>query len=379
MAGRTRAAIELARAGRAELSELGRVCEWVDILIAEELFALGEWEAADAARPSSEERHVGTTRVYHDLVLADLALARGDHPAVAALVDDALGIDSATAEPQFSGTLQVLSAELARRGGDLDAARAAIDAGLDVIRRTGDQDPMRLAALGAAGVTVEADAAQRARDLGEADAETAALERAERMLCDVRRAVAVMGPLARVEPAYLATAEAEATRAAGRSDPSAWARAVAAWEVPGRPYPAATARWREAEALIAAGDRDGAGRAAGEALATARALGAGWLESEVEGLAARARLRLGDEPAGEGEAAETDGEAQPEADPFGLTPRERQVLALLAAGATNRQIGAALYMAEKTASVHVSRILAKLDVRSRTEAAAVAHRHGLAA
>jgi len=66
-----------------------------------------------------------------------------------------------------------------------------------------------------------------------------------------------------------------------------------------------------------------------------------------------------------------------EAEPFGLTPRERQVLALVAAGATNREIGRQLYMAEKTASVHVSRILAKLDVRSRTEAAGVAHRLGL--
>ncbi|MFZ1993434.1 MAG: LuxR C-terminal-related transcriptional regulator, partial [Solirubrobacteraceae bacterium] len=65
-------------------------------------------------------------------------------------------------------------------------------------------------------------------------------------------------------------------------------------------------------------------------------------------------------------------------DPFGLTPRERQVLALLAEGATNRQIGAALYMAEKTASVHVSRILAKLGVQGRTQAAAVAHRLHLA-
>jgi DNA-binding NarL/FixJ family response regulator len=61
-------------------------------------------------------------------------------------------------------------------------------------------------------------------------------------------------------------------------------------------------------------------------------------------------------------------------DPFGLTPRERQVLAQIAEGATNRQIGAALFMAEKTASVHVSRILSKLGVRSRTQAAAVAHR-----
>ena len=65
-------------------------------------------------------------------------------------------------------------------------------------------------------------------------------------------------------------------------------------------------------------------------------------------------------------------------DPFGLTARERQVLALVASGATNREVGERLHMAEKTASVHVSRILAKLDVRSRTEAAAVAHRHGLA-
>jgi DNA-binding NarL/FixJ family response regulator len=74
------------------------------------------------------------------------------------------------------------------------------------------------------------------------------------------------------------------------------------------------------------------------------------------------------------EAAAVDGS---EEDPFGLTPRERQVLALLADGRTNREIGQTLYMAEKTASVHVSRILSKLDVRSRTEAAALAHRVGL--
>ena len=54
------------------------------------------------------------------------------------------------------------------------------------------------------------------------------------------------------------------------------------------------------------------------------------------------------------------------------------MLDLLASGATNREIGEQLFMAEKTASVHVSRILSKLDVRGRTEAAAVAHRLGLA-
>ena len=53
------------------------------------------------------------------------------------------------------------------------------------------------------------------------------------------------------------------------------------------------------------------------------------------------------------------------------------MLAALAEGPTNREIAASLYMAEKTASVHVSRILARLGVRSRTEAAAVAHRLAL--
>ncbi|MGH2799017.1 MAG: response regulator transcription factor, partial [Thermoleophilaceae bacterium] len=100
----------------------------------------------------------------------------------------------------------------------------------------------------------------------------------------------------------------------------------------------------------------------------ARRLGSHWLAAELEGLATRARLHLdGVEP-----------EAADDGDPFGLTARERQVLALVASGATNREVGERLHMAEKTASVHVSRILAKLDVRSRTEAAAVAHRHGLA-
>ena len=53
-----------------------------------------------------------------------------------------------------------------------------------------------------------------------------------------------------------------------------------------------------------------------------------------------------------------------------------RVLALLAEGLTNRQIGQRLYIASKTASVHVSNILAKLGVSGRTEAVTVAHRRG---
>ena len=156
------------------------------------------------------------------------------------------------------------------------------------------------------------------------------------------------------------------------TDPALWVTAAERWDELKRPYIAAYARWREAEARMAGRDREGASRAAAAALASARRLGSAWLAEEVESLAARARLQLGE--GAEAAAAA----ARPESDdPFGLTVRERDVLALVAAGATNREIGERLHMAEKTASVHVSRILAKLNVRSRTEAAAVAHRQGL--
>ena len=94
----------------------------------------------------------------------------------------------------------------------------------------------------------------------------------------------------------------------------------------------------------------------------AERLGSRWLAGELRALIERGRLdrRTGPQPTapalGPGRAPTAS------TDPFGLTPRERQVLALVAEGATNRQIGAALFMAEKTASVHVSRILAKLGV-----------------
>lgn len=63
------------------------------------------------------------------------------------------------------------------------------------------------------------------------------------------------------------------------------------------------------------------------------------------------------------------------AEPF--TDREYQVLGLLTQGKTNREIGEALYMSPKTASVHVTHILEKLGVQTRVQAAAFAARHGL--
>jgi DNA-binding CsgD family transcriptional regulator len=195
------------------------------------------------------------------------------------------------------------------------------------------------------------------------------------MLARVRAAAEGERP---VELAWRTTAEAQWTRAEGNPTPQLWAKAAEAWDELEWPYDAALMRWREAEAHLLEGDRAAAANAAGAALLTARRLGAGWLEGEVEGLCARGRLTL-EGVNGDGAAAQRDEEPAepPEEEPFGLTPRERQVLTLVSEGRTNREIGDTLFMAEKTASVHVSRILAKLGVRSRTEAAAVAHRLGL--
>jgi DNA-binding NarL/FixJ family response regulator len=166
---------------------------------------------------------------------------------------------------------------------------------------------------------------------------------------------------------------ADLARARGRGEPKLWIAAAGEWEAMGRPYQAALARWRAAEAHVERGERSAAAEVAAVALDAARELGSGWLVEELTVLGERARLDL-DRGAAADHPAPAEAEEDGVGDPFGLTARERQVLSLLAEGATNRQIGASLFMAEKTASVHVSRILAKLGVRSRTQAAAVAHR-----
>ena len=340
---------------------------WLDCQLAEFAYDVGDWDESEKRLPDPKRWTGVHTRVNLNLRKAHLLVGRGRHEAAQEVMAELAELAADSSEPQFVGPVATLTAELRRREGDLDAARAAIDRGLDQMEFCTD-DAARVSAVAAAGVTVEADAAERARDLGEKDAEAAAIRRVDDLLARVAAAAVRTRP---VECALLLDARAEAGRAGGRPDPAAFARAAKAWLELARLERAAIMRWREAEAHIAAGDREAATAAACAADELAIGLGAGWLRGEIEGFAARARLDIatGDEPV-EPDVEEDD-------DGFGLTSRERQVLALVAEGATNREIGAQLFMAEKTASVHVSRILSKLNVRSRTEAAAVAHRNRL--
>jgi DNA-binding NarL/FixJ family response regulator len=168
--------------------------------------------------------------------------------------------------------------------------------------------------------------------------------------------------------AHLADAAATLTRITV-SNASAWADAVARWSELGDRWLTAAALVREAEAAAAAGSADRAASALRRSHAIAQELGARRLLAEIEAVSARTRISI-DAPS----RIELD---ESSAVRLGLTPREAEVLTLVAAGRTNRQIGDELYVSDKTASVHVSNILRKLGVNTRVDAAAVAQRLGM--
>jgi DNA-binding CsgD family transcriptional regulator len=367
LAGRTGEALDVCKEGIAAVISRGaRVADWMLLTASDLSFESGDWKAAREYLDQTSTHPAGTLLIFRLLREIELALGVGDEEVAVGRLEVLEPLIARSSEPQWIGAFGTLHAECRRRGRDLTGARAAVANALDRIEICTD-DVMRIARVTAAGMRVEADIAQRARDLREKADERDALARARIHMQRLRAAATEGGP---VESAWKASGAAELARARGRSDAKLWVAAAREWEAISRPFQRAVALWRATEAHIDGGDRAAAGETAQMSIEGARRLGARWLVDELTALAQRARLGLG-EPEGDGRRPESNGAGE---DPFGLTSRERQVLALVAEGATNRQIGAALFMAEKTASVHVSRILAKLGVRSRTQAAAVAHR-----
>jgi DNA-binding CsgD family transcriptional regulator len=167
------------------------------------------------------------------------------------------------------------------------------------------------------------------------------------------RPKSVLGPEGR---GWLARAEAEYQRLVGVNDPAGWEKTLAEFG-PGYIYETARTQWRLAEALAGSGRHREAAGAWRSASATAAELRAGPLRAALDNLGRRLGRDAGDD--GKGPVA-------------ALTPREREVLRLMARGLSNRQIGEDLFISQKTASVHVSNILAKLGAATRTQAAAIA-------
>ncbi|MEU8758889.1 BREX system ATP-binding domain-containing protein [Streptomyces sp. NPDC048659] len=360
--GRSREAAEVATGGIAMARSHGLVDStgWIRANLAESLFSLGEWDRVQEEselllRTGAAGSKPGGTAL---LQLARLAVGRGE-PAVAAarLAEAAARYGSRDPIPQYTLPMAHLTVAVAAAEGRLADVRAEL-AALAVsgfpagTHRYGW--PLVLAA-----VTAEADA----------HGLPAAAEGRAAALDAVRRAVRSLAAPAPLWQAYGLQVSAELARAEARDTAERWAEVVAAFEPLEHPHELARARHRLADALLAGGGRrDEAAALLREAHATAVRLGAHPLREDVELLAARARLPL---RAPEGAAPEPE---DPAAGTFGLTPREQDVLRRLAEGRTNRQIAEELFISPKTASVHVSNILAKLGVAGRGEAAALAHR-----
>jgi DNA-binding CsgD family transcriptional regulator/tetratricopeptide (TPR) repeat protein len=371
--GRDHEALDDAQEGYRRARQLGlerAIGSYVAANLANGLLEAGRWEECELL---TGELLAGDSWCASELLACRgrLLTRRGDFAAARNHLDRSLQLSA----PSDRGEAWLGLAELALWEGRHDDAGAAVDEGL---RWYAEVDPEGLSSLGLIAwytllLRLEADRAERA-----------AARRAPEEVAEARRraaaAVAELDRLA-LDPSAtyanitgrLLVAQAELSRLEGSSNPERW-QAAAAWNQLGRPFDAAYAGYRQAEALLAGGgSRTQAEATLRVAHQTTVTLGAEPLQRELKLLAQRGRLRL-EEP--------VDATVSPEVPPspaasLGLTRREAEVLALVAEGRTNRQIGQSLFITPKTASVHVSRILAKLGVAGRGEAAAIAHRLGL--
>ncbi|MEU7043150.1 AAA family ATPase [Streptomyces varsoviensis] len=341
---------------------------WVVANQANALFSLGRWDEAE--RAALEARRLARTAKPRGTAagrLTKIALARGDWAtAERELATAREHYGRHDPQPQHTLALACYTLELAAARGRIEEVRAVLDEASEIgLPPTAAPYvwPLLLAAA-----TAEADA----RGLPRADA-----GRAE-TLRRIRRAAKATAQPVPLWQAHALLLEAEVRRAEGIGDPARWMAAADALEPLERPYELARARHRWAEALLAEGGGAAREQAAGllaRAHFVAAALGARPLREDLEQLAARARLPLEGPPTAASAApAPPAGPVDDPAESFGLTPRERDVLRLVAAGRSNRRIAEELFISPKTASVHVSNILAKLGVSGRGEAGALAHR-----
>jgi DNA-binding CsgD family transcriptional regulator/tetratricopeptide (TPR) repeat protein len=345
----------------------------VAAMSAEALIRLGRYDEADRLLATINEHDVGICVSSPQLVPLPLELRRGHFEQARRLLAEADDMTARLNIVQTRGTLHILGAELSLEEGKPADAFEHVERALALAVGTGDETLRpRMFAL---GIRALADRLEEALALGErVDAGKLRLLAAG-LAQDAERigaAQATRGVRTTHEGAALAASCAAERSRLDASDPDLWAAAALAWEHAGEPYPMAYALFREAEALLAGrGQRRRADERAQRAWGIAVELGAQPLRERVERLARRARISL-HQVGGGGEVGASNVGAD-----LGLTPRELEVLGQLSAGHTDAEIAAALFISKKTASVHVSNLLRKLDVGNRREAGRIGQVHGL--
>jgi DNA-binding CsgD family transcriptional regulator/tetratricopeptide (TPR) repeat protein len=382
IAGRAEESLERAREGIAWAKSVGAwdgYGRFVTGNAADAAIKLGRWDEAEGLIDDLlAQDAVGVNRMGTIAVAGPLLARRGRLDTAAELLAEGRMLVEPLQEAQFTSPVFVGLVELALTRGEMAEASALVAEGVDRLRRT--EDHYYVAELLGIGARAEADLAETARARREPLAAEAAATRAaayasmlDAMVTDSAGSEAFGGWLA----AVAAVAFAETSRANGTSDPALWRTAAAAGDEAGIWLMAYT-QYRLGEALLAAhAPRLEAEAALSQAFAIAAHLSARPLIGWIEALARRARVSLDVATAPADETPEAPEGSQPPPDDLGLTTREREVLTLVAEGYTNRRIAETLFISESTAGVHVSNILGKLGVASRTEAAAVAARLGM--
>jgi DNA-binding CsgD family transcriptional regulator/tetratricopeptide (TPR) repeat protein len=380
-AGRVEESLQTTLDGVAEARRRGAERSWGAFLSGEaarRMLVLGR--IAEASAMVDHALAMGPTGIASTSLQqgrAEVELALGDKQSARAAMDRGMTGNFELSLPLWDGQRMAIAAELELWDGDPDSALRLV---MGTLERLEEREClMYTAPLYALGGRAHADKAGTARVLKRAG-DVAAARAAATALADRFDSVAAatLSSSATIPhcDAWRAQLDAESTRIDGSGDAGAWRVARQRWDELGAVLRSLYCAWREVDALLAANDGDRA--MAREVLRDAHAIatrhGARLMLGEFEALARRARI----------DQSGADGDADPAAAPSpaegaGLTPREAEVLALVAEGRTNRQIGEELFISDKTASVHVSRILAKLDAANRGEAAAMARRLGISA
>jgi len=363
-AGEYERAAAVAREGIADAERHGLARTrgaFLAINVAEPLRYLGRWdEAVEVAERALDLAPPTLTRVGLWITCASIALARGDlATAVRRATACRTVLSGSRYDDQEHLPQAVLDIELSLA---TDGPAAAVDLAAETLARydLSASSPRYvwplLATAAAAARRVPGEAADallcRLRTLAEKLEVSGPEQRAWQLW------YAAIDPRADDDGAGAASASASASAAARLDAADA---AVAAWEAIDQPYPAALALVVAAQVALAGGPsgREAAAARLRRAALLAEGLGARPLAEQIAALLLRAT--------GTGNGARTEPER------LGLTGRELEVLGLVTAGQSNREIAAALFISPKTASVHVSNILAKLGAATRTEAAARAH------
>ncbi len=421
LVGRRAEAVDVAYRGIDEARSAGLEAVYGNFLagnVAETLILLGRWpEARSLCLRALRWAPVGVIFLDALIFLAAVEIETEAGEEAGRLLGQTVLEFDALREPQLAGSYYLVAASFSLWRGDVGDASRSVERGWAVVEST--EEWVLAARMAAMVAQVDAAIAEEARQQRQLAPLAAARTRTANVIAAAAAQVraGAAPPTAgsrRIAEAYLATARAYQRRLEGDDRPAVWSHVADAWTELAAPYDAALARWRQAEAALSGGagrsGRADARQPIEEAARAALELHARPLLREIRELAGRARLTmppsveafLGETaappiaavPVGPAAAAPgasgTDGQSElvraiagdpsrvaHRPDTFGLSGREREVLALVAQGRTNREIGERLFISQKTVGVHVGNILAKLAVSGRVEAATVAIRLGL--